>query len=276
MEVYGYAYVTKQTTNILRSTVYKSLRGKFIPQENIRVDVLESLDGRNVLKTLIYEEAQANDTILILNKYTLGNTVEFRKWWQEIRSAGVNLLIVDEEAPNGVDYYSTTDYSLERYAEEQITERWEKLQTEVFERTTQKVGRKSAILTNAFKEAYWAFQAFAVSADEAYSHAGVSKPTFYMLCKEYETTDEYKETLLSKKELLEYPKRGGLGKEMDKLFFAVEQQRKTLSEACEELEIATMLPEEYHRCLLAKQGGRKIQFDMEKEHYTANYFELNQ
>ncbi len=275
MEVYGYGYVTKQKTNILRSTVYKSLRGKFIPQENIRIDVLESIDKRHQLSTLIYEEAQARDTILILNRYTLGNTTEFRRWWQEIREHNINLLIVDDEAESGVDYYSTTDYSLERYSEGLIAERWKKLQTDVFERTTQKVGRKGAVLTNAFKEAYWAFQAFVVSPEEAYEHAGVSKPTFYSLCRDYENTEEYKEILLQKTELLEYPKRGGLGKEMDKLFFAVEQQRKPLQVACEELGINNMIKEEYNRCLLAKKGGRKIQFDMEKIHYIENYFQQN-
>lgn len=272
-EIYGYGYVTKPTQNILRSTVYKSLRGRFIPQENIYIDVLLSDDSRAKLKELI-GRAHTGDTIVILNRRTLGNTNEFRKWWQELTFGypKINLLIINDDEPDGADYYSTTNFSFRRYSEKEIAQRWERLQNDTFERKTNKVGRKVARINDVFLEAYWAFQSFFITSEEAYEHAGVSKQTFYTLCKAYEATEEYKEVLLAHTELYEYPKRGGITTNIEKLLFAVEQRGMKLEEACKELGLSEMLPEEYHRYLLAKVGGRKIQFEMEKTHHIENYF----
>lgn len=273
-EIYGYGYVTKSTQNILRSTAYKSLRARFIPKENIYIDVLSSDDSRAKLKELI-ARANNGDTIVILNRRTLGNTNEFRKWWNELTFGykKINLLIIDDDLPDGVDYYSTTNFSFQRYDDKAIKERWEKLQKDTFERTTSKVGRKVAKINDVFLDAYWAYQAFYITIEEAYAYAGISKQTFYTLCKTYEVTHEYKEALLSHCELHEYPKRGGITTEVEKLLFAVEHRGMSIREACKELDIPELLPEEYHRYFLAKVGGRKVQFDMEKQHHINNYFQ---
>lgn len=271
-EIYGYGYVTKPTQNITRSTVYKALRGKFILQENIYIDILESKDNKQQLKKLI-KCAHHNDTIVIMNRRTLGITKEFRHWWYEIVfSYHLNLLIIDDNSADGVDYYSTTDYSFERYDDTVINERWKKLQTDVFERQTNKVGRKSVELTDKFIETYWAYQSFFVTVDEAYQNLGVSKQTFYTMCKNYESTEQYKEALLKHHELFDYPRRGGITSDIERLFLAVQQKQMPLHEACKELDIPELLPEEYQRYLKAKIGGRKIQFQMEAKHHIKNYF----
>ena len=93
-EIYGYGYVTKPTQNLTRSTVYKALRGRFILQENIFIDVLESIDNKEQLNRLL-SCSHYGDTIVIMNKRTLGATKEFRKWWYEIVfTHHLNLLIV--------------------------------------------------------------------------------------------------------------------------------------------------------------------------------------
>ncbi len=274
-EVYGYGYVTKLTKNISRSTIYKSLRGRFIWHENIYIDILESDNSRKELNFLLSEKATTNDTIVIMNKRTLGTTSEFRQWWYRIYEQGINLLIINDTEDNGVDYYSTTDFSFERYNEDAIQERWSKLQTAVFERQTKQIGRKTIELTEKFITTYWAYQSFFVTVDEAYQNLGVSKQTFYTMCKKYEQTTDYKEALLIHTELFEYPRRGGVDKELERLFIAVEQRGLSLEDACKELNIMPMLPEEYHRHLLAKQGGRKIQFQMEAKHHREDYFKKN-
>lgn len=273
-EIYGYGYVMKPTQNILRSTVYKALRGRFIPQENIFIDILLAEDSRAKLKELI-ARANDGDTVVILNRRTLGNTAEFRKWWYELAYGypKINLLIINDEAQDGVDYYSTTNFSFKRYTDEEIEQRWKKLQKDTFERATNKVGRKVAKINGTFLEAYWAFQAFLITSEEAYEHVGVSKQTFYTLCKTYEATEEYKEALLLHTELHQYPKRGGITTDIEKLLSAVEQRGMDLEEACRELDLPVMLQEEYQRYLLAKLGGRKIQFEMEKQHHINNYFQ---
>lgn len=272
-EVYGYGYVTKPTKNLLRSTVYKALRGRFILQENIYIDVLESMDSRQQLKELILI-AREGDTIVILNRRTLGNTSEFRQWWYEFAYGykRINLLIINDDEKSGVDYYSTTDFSFNCYSEEQIAERWEHLQKDTFERTTNKVGRRTAKINATFLEAYWAFQAFLITSEEAYEHAGLSKQTFYTLCKSYETTAEYKQELRNHPELFELPKRGGITADIERLLLAVEQRKMDLETACRELELPMLTQEEYKRYLLAKLGGRKIQFEMEKVHHVEHYF----
>lgn len=271
-EVYGYGYVTKPTRHLTRSTVYKALRGRFIPQENIRLDVLESEDGRKQLKKLL-RLARVGDTIVIMNRRTLGPTKEFRYWWHEITFIySLNLLIIDDNAEKGVDYYSTTDFSFNRYEDWEIRERWEKLQNDIFERQTNKVGRKSAELTDKFIETYWAYQSFFVTVEEAHQNLGVSRQTFYTMCKKYELTDQYKKELMQHSELFDYPRRGGITSDMERLFLAVEQKHMDLHEACKELGIADLLPEEYRRYLLAKMGGRSVQFQMEEEHHVDGYF----
>lgn len=271
-EIYGYGYVTKPTRNITRSTAYKALRGRFIWQDNIYIDVLESKDNKEKLKELL-GKANKGDTIFIMNRRALGMTKEFRKWWSEITfNYHVNLLIIDDKSDNEVDYYSTTNFSFIRYDEEAIQERWKKLQTDVFERQTNKVGRKSVDITDKFIQTYWAYQSFFISVDDAYQHMGISKQTFYSMCKAYEQTDEYKQELLQHPELFEYPRRGGITADIERLFIAVEQSKRKLSDACEELDIPELMPEEYHRYLTAKLGGRKIQFQMESEHHVEDYF----
>lgn len=271
-EIYGYGYVTKPTRHLTRSTAYKALRGRFILQENIYIDVLESRDSKEQLKKLL-GLAHEGDTIVIMNRRTLGTTNEFRHWWEKITfEYKLNLLIIDDNAENGADYYSTTDFSFNRYEESAIQERWEKLQTAIFERQTNRVGRKSAELTDKFIATYWAYQSFFVTVEEAYQNLGVSKQTFYTMCKKYEATKEYKEKLLQHSELFEYPRRGGIPSDVERLFLAVEQKRMRLHEACKELGIAELLPEEYHRYLLAKVGGRKVQFQMEDDHHIEDYF----
>lgn len=271
-EIYGYGYVTKPTQNLTRSTVYKALRGRFILQENIFIDVLESIDNKEQLNRLL-SCSHYGDTIVIMNKRTLGATKEFRKWWYEIVfTHHLNLLIVDDNSSDGVDYYSTTDFSFRKYDDAMINERWEKLQTEVFERQTNKVGRKSVELTDKFIDTYWAYQSFWVTVDEAYQNLGISKQTFYTMCKNYEATDQYKDDLLKHDELFDYPRRGGITSDIERLFLAVEQKQMSLDEACKELDIPELLPEEYGRYLKAKIGGRKIQFQMEAEHHIDDYF----
>lgn len=271
-EIYGYGYVTKPTQNITRSTAYKALRGRFILQENIFIDVLESVDNKEQLNRLL-TVSHYGDTIVIMNRRTLGNTKEFRHWWYEIVfTHNLNLLIIDDNSTDGVDYYSTTDFSFSRYDDTAINERWEKLQTDVFERQSNKVGRKSVELTEKFIDTYWAYQSFFVTVDEAYQNIGVSKQTFYTMCKSYEATEQYKEALLEHNELFDYPRRGGISSDVERLFLAVQQKQMPLNEACKELDIPDLLPEEYQRYLLAKTGGRKIQFQMEEEHHIPNYF----
>lgn len=271
-EIYGYGYVTKPTRNIIRSTAYKALRGRFILQENIFIDVLESIDNKEQLNKLL-SLSQYGDTIVIMNRRALGNTKEFRHWWYEIVfTHHLNLLIVDDNATDGVDYYSTTDFSFKRYNDVAINERWKKLQTDIFERQTNKVGRRSLKLTDKFINTYWAYQSFFITVDEAYQNLGVSKQTFYTMCKSYETTEQYKHDLLAHPELFEYPRRGGITSDIERLFLAVEQKHMDLQQACIELGLPNLLPEEYQRYLLAKTGGRKIQFQMEEEHHIPNYF----
>ena len=271
-EIYGYGYVTKPTRNITRSTAYKALCGRFILQENIFIDILESDDNKEQLNKLI-KCAHYNDTIVIMNRRVLGNTKEFRHWWYKIVfSYHLNLLIIDDNSENGVDYYSTTDFSFERYADSAINERWEKLKTDIFERQTNKVGRKSFELTDKFIETYWAYQSFFVTVEEAYQNLGVSKQTFYTMCKNYESTEQYKETLIKHHELCDYPRRGGITSDIERLFIAVQQKQMPLHEACMELDIPELLPQEYQRYFHAKIGGRKIQFKMEAEHHIDNYF----
>ena len=271
-EIYGYGYVTKPTNNLTRSTTYKALRGRFILQENIFIDVLESLDNKEQLNKLL-SRANYGDTIVIMNKRTLGVTKEFRKWWYEINyTYHLNLLIIDDSSKDGVDYYSTTDFSFERYSEYEIKERWEKLQTDVFERQTKNIGRKAIELSDKFIETYWAYQAFFVTVDESYQNLGVSKQTFYTMCKNYETTEQYKHDLLQHSELFKYPRRGGITSDIERLFLAVEQKQMDLRQACKELDLPVLLQEEYHRYLLAKIGGRKVQFQMEEENHIEDYF----
>ncbi len=271
-EIYGYGYVTKSTQNMLRSTVYKALRGRFILRDNIYIDVLQSDDKKKELKRLI-THANKNDTIVIMNRQTLGNTKEFRLWWHELTyKHQINLLIVDDSAENGVDYYSTTDFFFERYCDAVIDEKWQVLQHDIFERVTKKVGRKSAEISDKFMETYWAYQSFYITVDEAYQNLAVSKQTFYSRCKEYELTDDYKKELLNHSYLFEYPIRGGISADMERMFQLVEHRKLTINEACIELEMPLLIQEEYHRLLLAKQGGRKIQFQMEKDKHIDNYF----
>lgn len=275
-EIYGYGYITKPSHNLTRSTAYKALRGRFILQENIFIDVLESKDNKEQLKCLL-GRAHHGDTIVIMNKRTLGTTKEFRQWWYEITyTCKLNLLIVDDNAPNNVHYYSTTDFSFNRYDDKAISERWERLQTDVFERQTNKVGRKSTEITDKFIDTYWAYQSFYVSVDDAFQNLGISKQTFYTMCKTYEATDQYKQALLQHIELFEYPRRGGITSDIERLFLAVEQKQMDLQDACNELEIPVLLPEEYHRYLLAKVQGRKVQFQMEAQHHIEDYFKNNQ
>lgn len=275
-EIYGYGYVTKETQNITRSTIYKALRGRFILQDNIFIDVLQSNDKRKQFRRLL-EVANESDTIVIMHKRTLGSTKEFRSWWYELTfNRKINLLIVDDNDKKGVDYYSTVDFSFNRFPDDIIVEKWEKLQTDTFERKTRKVGRKSAEISTKFINTYWAYQSFFISVDEAYQHLAVSKQTFYTLCKHYELTEAYKEELASRKELHDYPKRGGLNENIERLLQAVEQRKIPLDEACIELDIARLLPEEYHRYLLAKLGGRKIQFEYEAKHHINDYFKTKE
>ena len=92
------------------------------------------------------------------------------------------------------------------------------------------------------------------------------------MCKNYEATDQYKNDLLKHDELFDYPRRGGITSDIERLFLAVEQKQMSLHEACKELDIPELLPEEYGRYLKAKIGGRKIQFQMEAEHHVDDYF----
>lgn len=273
MEVYGYGYVNSRKTNITRSSAYQSLKGKFIPKENIYIEIIENGSKEKPVLKMLLKKMSKEDVIVILNKRTLGETPDFKKWWEEIViRRELNLLIVDDMSETKTDEYSTTDYSFIRKSDIEIAELKEKLKTAKFERTTTELGRKKAVITPLFVESYWAFQCFKVTPEEAYQHAGVSKPTFYKLCREYEQSSDYKtEYQQYASALKDLPKRGGLNKKQIYLLMKVEQQGLTFEQACKELDLK-ISPEEYPRYWLAHKVGRRTQ-SYEAANYQPNYFQ---
>lgn len=264
MNIYGYGCFPASTKDPYRSTVYKSLRNQFLPKENVILDVIG--DRKNL--SLLLDRCSAGDSIVILNRRTLGITTEFRKLWKEIViERKINLLIVDEDAKDRVDYYSSCDYGFTRFEESIIDEKWQKLQKDVFERQTKVRGRKTIGITFRFKEIYWYYQNFFIRVEEACTILGISKPTFYAISKEYETTQEYKDELYDRKELHNLPKRGGITREIEMLLMNVERLGMDLPSACKTVGISEMTQIEYERYRMAKLGGRKEQFRLENERH---------
>lgn len=273
MNIYGYGCYPVGSKNPYRSTIYKVLRGQFLPKENIILDVMGDRSNLNEL----VNRCDREDAIVIINRRTFGGTTEFRRLWQEVViNRKINLLIVDENSESRIDYYSSCDYSFVRFPSDVINEKWERLQKDVFEgRTNTKAGRKSAIITSRFVEVYWYYQHFYVKVDEAYANLGVSKSTFYNLCKEYEETEEYVEELNNHPELHNLPKRGGVTKEIELLLLYVERMGRSISEACESIGIRELTQIEYNRYKLAKAGGRKEQFRLEEELHQDDYLKTH-
>lgn len=268
MNIFGYGCYPVGAKDPYRSTVYKALRGQFLPKENI---VLDCMGDRTNLMGLI-STCASDDAIVIINRRTFGITTEFRKLWEEIvLNRKINLLIVDENSDTRVDFYSSCDYGFVRLPDEEIAAKWNQLQNDTFERQTNKVGRKNAAITARFKEVYWYYQSFYIKVDEAYTNLGISKPTFYALSKEYELTEEYKEELHKRTDLHNLPKRGGLTKEIDMLLMSVERMGMSIADACQAVGIPELTEIEYVRYKLAKEGGRKEQFRLEDELHKEDY-----
>jgi len=273
MEVYGYGYVNSKKTVISRSTIYQTLRGRFIPTENIIMEIIENGSREKPRLVKLLDKMLPEDVLVIANKRTLGETPDFRKWWKEIvLNRNLNLLIIDDMSENGTDEYSSTDFSFIRKSDSEIERIRKKLETAKFEKVTKELGRKNARVSFLFIESYWAFQCFKVTPEEAYQHAGVSKPTFYKLCREYEQSSEYYEEFKKYASILEnLPKRGGLNKEQTYLLMKVEQQKIPLDQACEEIGLK-ISSEDYRRYVLAHEVGRRTQ-KYEKDNYDPNYFQ---
>lgn len=273
MNIYGYGCYPVGAKDPFRSTIYKALRGQFLPKENIYLD---SMGDRTNLFGLL-DSCSTEDAIVIINRRTLGGTTEFRKLWQEIVLARkINLLIVDEGADSRIDYYSTCDYGFSRFPDAVIEEKWARLKKDVFEgNTNSKVGRKNAVVTSRFKEVYWYYQSFCIKVDEAYTNLGISKQTFYNLSKEYEESEEYLIALKEHYQLHDLPKRGGVTKEIEMLLLNVERMGLSIEEACRVLGMKELSDIEYHRYKLAKEGGRKEQFRLEAENYRPDFLKTH-
>jgi len=279
--IFGYGVLNASVkSNPKRSIVYKNLCNRFIPSENIYIDLLENEKSERKDLHKIYARAEEirNDDkdafimILILNRHTLGSTESFKKLWKKIViEKKLNLLIVDDTQESGCDYYSSTDFSLIRKSENEIKEILKTLQKAKFERVSDKTGRKAATITDRFVTAYWAFQEFKVTPEEAIEYANVSKTTFYSLCKKYEASENYESDLQKHWDVVaDLPRRGSVPSEMVKVIFDVESRGIDIEEALKshKIEIPVI---DYERYFKAYNTKRKTKV-YEEALYIPDYF----
>lgn len=280
-EVYGYGYLNKSTKSVAtinRSSLYRNLKGRFIPAENIYIDLLLNEKDERIELNQLLNRMSCSDTLLILNKHALGDTPQFKRWWREIViKRGLKLLIVDDQAESGVDFYSSTDFSLERKSDEEIREIEESLKHARFERLTQGRGRRFVEIGELFKDAYWAFQEFKVTPEEACQYANISRASFYNISKRYEQSEDYPKELSEHFDMVkDLPKRGTLPKGIERVIFEVEHKKNiektsdAIREACQKygVEIADKDYIRYREALSPRISPKML----EKERHVDNYF----
>lgn len=193
----------------------KKLKNLFIPEEIVKIDVIDSTRRhRKHLETAL-QTMSYGDTIIISSLNSLGiNNDELVKNYKRIYDTGIGLLFPDYKNPNGLSIYATTDYSFSplTVSKEEFDILCEKISMQAINSNR---GRKMIEISEGFKTIYWYYERYLIDPVTSCKNRfySISKNTFRRLCEEYESSIEYNSELEYQNDLYEIgriPKRQGV------------------------------------------------------------------
>ncbi len=160
----------------------KKLKNLFIPEEIIKIDVIDSTRRQrkhleNALRTMGH-----GDTIIISSLNSLGiNNDELVKNYKRIYDAGIGLLLPDYKNPNGLSIYATTDYSFSplTVSKEEFDILCKKLSMQEIKSNR---GRKLIEISEDFKTIYWYYERYLIDPSSLLAIAPILAISLRSLC----------------------------------------------------------------------------------------------
>ena len=216
----------------------KKLKNLFIPEEIVKIDVIDSTRRhRKHLETAL-QTMSYGDTIIISSLGSLGlNNDEVVKNYKRIYDKKIGLLLPNYQNKNGLSIFATTNFSFSSVSidEDEISILCKKI---AFEEIKTHRGRKMIGITDEFKAIYWYYERYLIDPITACRNKFfcVSKNTFRRLCEEYEKSSEYISDLEQQEILYKLsglPKRYGvISESMRNLIVDVAEVGMPFSDAC--------------------------------------------
>ncbi len=235
------------------NSLTKEIRGYFIPEDCIHIDVISNSKQRRrelerIIDNIKNDKSSIDESprgvIFIPSIFDLGTSAEeIKKNFDNIVLSNIGLLVGDSES------LSTVNYGFSYFPDWQ--NRIDSIENKINNLTfiSTRKGRNKAIqrITGDFRTVYWLFEQYIISEKKALDNTltgKMSKTKFYNLCKAYEQSERYADDEEANRrnmpELLEKPKRYGV-----------------VPNDFESSDHSNMTETTYRRMLLKKKGGRK-------------------
>lgn len=200
--IYGYARVSTKDQNPDRQI--KSLMDYGIDERNIITDTCTGVNfRRNGYKALSKVLLKEGDTLVIPSIDRLGrNKKATEKAYNNLVDKGVKIIFLEDSELNS-DVCKDKDLSVSAYMAEQEYKKIKERQRQGIDamptdengkkysvKTGKSIGRPIAEYPSNFEEVYTKWKSKEISSKEAIKESGLTKATFYNLCKKYEKEND--------------------------------------------------------------------------------------
>lgn len=176
---------------------FKKLCDLFLPSDCVQIDVIGGSYRRRWHLENCLKNMGLGDSIVISSLSSLGlNNEELLENYKKIYKAGIGLLLPDYSRENGLSIYCTTNFGFDavKMSDEEFNNLCDMLAGENIKSNR---GRKTIKLSEEFKEIYWLYEKYAIDPITACKNKyfDISKNTFRKLADQYESSEDYNETL---------------------------------------------------------------------------------
>lgn len=264
----------------------------FSPQKILQVDVMTST-RKNMhfkLNNIVNNAKKEHDgiyrkrinTVLVVTSVNMfGNARSIKEYYKAFRKYGIGVLIPDYTKENGLNEYSTCDFSFNYLPQSEQNRAYDLIENITDDDIPHKQGRKGSEYSLNFRTAFWLYELFKISEDMAVLMSGYSKNGFHMKADNYEQTVSYKNELITMDKKFHISclikRNRPVPKNFEKLINYKEKKDKELKSsknardgklpkavnltslelACIHCKVPIIFPVDYKRLILKNEGGKK-------------------